>query len=74
MKRISSEAGNPLKFRNLVIGITFIAIFTMAVRVSIDTDTWWHLRAGEWILENNEILREDPFSLTRLGEAWRYPG
>ena len=74
LKRISSEAGNPLKFRNLVIGITFIAIFTMAVRVSVDTDTWWHLRAGEWILENNEILREDPFSLTRLGDAWRYPG
>ncbi len=46
----------------------------MAVRVSIDTDTWWHLRAGEWILENQEILREDPFSLTRLGEDWKYPG
>ena len=46
----------------------------MAVRVSVDTDTWWHLRAGSWIVENRQILRSDPFSLTRQGQPWIYPG
>jgi hypothetical protein len=63
-----------MSFRKLITALTFLAIFTMAVRVSIDTDTWWHLRAGQWIIENGEILREDPFSLTRHGQPWVYPG
>ena len=46
----------------------------MAVRVAVDTDTWWHLRAGSWMLEKGEILRTDPFSLTKQGEPWVYPG
>jgi hypothetical protein len=57
-----------------VILISFLAVFTMAVRVAVDTDTWWHLRAGSWILEKGEILRTDPFSLTKQGEPWIYPG
>ena len=46
----------------------------MAVRVSTASDTFWHLRAGDWILEQGQILREDPFSITRSGEEWKYPG
>ena len=63
-----------MSFRRLVVGLTFLAVFTMATRVSVDTDTWWHLRAGEWIVEHRQILRTDPFSLTRQGEPWIYPG
>jgi len=63
-----------VSFRRLVVGLTFLAVFTMAVRVSVDTDTWWHLRAGAWMTEQGQILRTDPFSLTRQGEPWVYPG
>lgn len=63
-----------MSFRRLVVGLTFLAVFTMAMRVSVDTDTWWHLRAGEWIVQQRQILRTDPFSLTRQGETWIYPG
>ena len=63
-----------MSFRKLVLCFTFLAIFTMAVRVSIDTDTWWHLAAGKRIVESGEIIREDPFSLTRQGQSWIYPG
>jgi hypothetical protein len=51
-----------------------LAIFTMAMRVSADNDTWWHLRSGSWMVENGQILRSDPFSLTRAGQPWVYPG
>ncbi len=60
--------------RRLVTWITFLAIFAMAARISVDTDTWWHLRAGEWILENRAVPQTDPFSYTRGGAPWQYPG
>ena len=46
----------------------------MAPRISVDTDTWWHLRAGQSIFEQQQVPREDEFSYTRAGEAWEYPG
>jgi len=63
-----------MQARTLVIWITFLAVFAMAARMSVDTDTWWHLRAGEWMIENRQILQVDYFSHTRYGEPWRYPG
>lgn len=58
----------------LVMWITFLAVFAMAARVSVDTDTWWHLRTGQWIVENRSIPQTDPFSYTRFGENWQHPG
>lgn len=63
-----------MSFRRLVTFIAFLAVFTMALRYSIGPDTFWHLRAGDWILSEGELLRTDPFSLTKQGEAWVYPG
>ena len=60
--------------RRLVTWIVFLAIFAMAARMSVDTDTWWHLRAGQWIVEHRAVPQVDPFSYTRLGDAWQYPG
>jgi hypothetical protein len=57
----------------LVTVITFLAIFGMAARISMDTDTWWHLRAGQWIWEHQTVPRVDPFSYTRHGASWHYP-
>jgi hypothetical protein len=54
--------------------MTLLFILTMAINPSVDSDTWWHLRAGEEILDRGEILKTDPFSLTRQGEPWIYPG
>ena len=35
-----------------------------------DPDIWWHLRAGEWMLQHNSIVRFDPFSASTLGKPW----
>lgn len=63
-----------MNFKRLVSTVSLLAIFTMALRISVTSDTWWHLRAGSWILEHGQLLRQDPFSLTRLGQPWLYPG
>jgi hypothetical protein len=35
-----------------------------------DPDIWWHMRTGEWILQNHQIPRVDPFSAPTLGRPW----
>jgi hypothetical protein len=63
-----------LKTSRLVIAIAFIGILMIAGRVLIDSDTWWHLRTGQWIVENRQLPGVDPFSFTRAGSPWHYPG
>jgi len=46
----------------------------MASRPMIDTDTWWHLRTGQWIVDHHALPEVDRFSFTRIGEPWYYPG
>lgn len=63
-----------MSIRKLIYIITILGVFAMAARFSIDTDTWWHLRAGQWIWGNKTIPRTDPFSYTKYGSPWHYPG
>src|SRR6266496_3111581 len=35
-----------------------------------DSDTGWHIRTGEWILENCRVPTSDIFSFTRAGKPW----
>ncbi len=60
----------PLTTRRLAIAIFFIGLFAMAMRVAVDSDTFWHLRAGTWMLDNHRLLNFDAFSHTRLGQPW----
>ncbi len=59
-----------LTIQRLMVAILFILLFTMAVRVPTDTDTWWHIRSGEYIVDHQMIPKTDPFSFTRYGHAW----
>lgn len=44
--------------------------FVGPMRATADTDTWWHLRTGDWILEQGTLPRTDPFSWTAEGRSW----
>ena len=35
-----------------------------------DSDTGWHIRAGEWILKNGRVPATDLFSFTKAGQPW----
>ncbi len=46
-------------------------VFALAVGLpSGDSDTWWHLASGRWMLEHREALRVDIFSSTATGEPY----
>lgn len=62
-----------MSFRSLVIALTFLALFLMGLRFSIDSDTWWQLRAGEVIVDQGRIPVADAWSYTRAGQDWTYP-
>jgi hypothetical protein len=36
----------------------------------IDSDTGWHIRAGDWILNNHRLPTSDFFSFTKAGQSW----
>lgn len=50
--------------------ILFIALFAMTLREISDPDFWWHLRAGQYIVENATIPHRDPFAFTTQGKEW----
>src|SRR5205807_1060927 len=35
-----------------------------------DADIWWHIRAGEWMVQHHQILHSDPFSAPTIGRPW----
>lgn len=59
-----------LTLNRLVTAIVFISLFTMALRYPADSDTWWHLRAGQTIFQSKSLLTTDIFSHTQAGSAW----
>jgi hypothetical protein len=52
------------------LGVIFILLFAMAARTPLDTDMWWHLRAGEQTWQTGRPMTVDTFSYTRQGTAW----
>lgn len=59
-----------LTMQRLITLILFIMLFLVALRIPVDSDTWWHLRTGKYIVEEQTIPHTDPFSHTRYGEDW----
>jgi hypothetical protein len=54
----------------------FAGLFYFAVQIAttplvvVDPDIGWHLRAGQWIFENDAVPTTDPFSLYGQGKPW----
>jgi len=53
----------------LIIGIVFVLLLALATRPPADSDMWWHLRSGAYMLEHG-LIRQDPFSFTRADTVW----
>ena len=56
--------------RSLLILIVLVVIFVTALQPITDPDFWWHLKTGEYIIQNHGVLHTDVFSSTRLGSEW----
>lgn len=63
-----SDALTQMEYLIPVILISLVLI--MAARIPIDSDQWWHLRAGEVTWMQKSPLTTDHFSFTREGSNW----
>jgi hypothetical protein len=54
----------------LFVMILFLGVFVVAADNVKDPDFWWHLRAGEYIVETHTIPQNDPFAFTTAGRPW----
>ena len=61
-----------LTFRRVFPIVLLAMVFVLAVRqsVSIDPDLWWHLRAGEQIIDTRSMPHADDYSFTKQGSKW----
>lgn len=47
-----------------------VALVCMHLTTASDPDIWWHLRAGEWILQHHSLPHVDPFSRSAAQQPW----
>jgi len=50
--------------------VLLLGLFGMTARTATDSDLWWHLRTGQWIVETGHVPHSDLFSFTRGGSPW----
>jgi hypothetical protein len=54
----------------LFAGLAGFALAGFSAGLLNDGDTYWHIRAGEWMLAHGQVLGRDVFSYTVAGNAW----
>ena len=55
----------------LLAGVLWLGWFSPE---SYDSDFWWHLKTGQYIVENHQLPVPDPFAFTTAGAAPAYAG
>ena len=53
-----------------IIALFVFALTLWPTALLNDTDTWWHLAAGDWIVAHTAVPHTDPFSWTFAGKPW----
>ena len=56
---------------HLMMALPWVAVGIVARGAIRDNSFLWHIRAGSLQTEMGQVLTADPFSFTKLGEAWR---
>jgi hypothetical protein len=59
-----------LTFDDTVTFLFFSAVFAAACLVPLQSDTWWHLRAGQEMWSRHFVMLTDEFSFTARGQYW----
>ena len=54
----------------MVVLLAAPALICLHSAVANDPDIWWHLRAGQWIVQHHAVPRVDSFSSVNAGKPW----
>jgi hypothetical protein len=59
-----------LSARTLLVGGVLLAVLMLFIQGVQDPDVWWHLRTGQWMVENGKLPSVDLFTFTVPGHVW----
>src|SRR5581483_5967243 len=59
-----------LSTRALLVGGVMVVIASLFTTAEQDPDFWWHLRIGEWMVQNGRLPSTDIFTFTVPAHAW----
>ncbi|HEX5269984.1 MAG TPA: hypothetical protein VFW33_05835, partial [Gemmataceae bacterium] len=63
--------GRETLLRRLAIWVALYGIPISVIAAPVlDWDIWWHLRAGQWVVEHRTVPQTDPFSSYGEGHRW----
>src|SRR5882757_8426688 len=68
---VMPRAASPALVFALLAGLGAFALAAFSPGLLNDGDTYWHIRAGEWMAAHGAVLRADIFSGTAAGQAWQ---
>ena len=54
----------------LIVALLGAVALLLGFEVVLDTDIWWHVRAGEWILSHRRVPWLDPFTFASADRPW----
>jgi hypothetical protein len=58
----------------LLVALCAVLLLGLFSREVYDSDFWWHLRTGQYIVEKHALPYPDPFAWTTAGARDAYPG
>jgi tetratricopeptide (TPR) repeat protein len=53
-----------------LLALLVVTAFLLGCYEMGDSDIWWHLRGGEWVLEHGRAPRLDPFTFGSADKVW----
>src|SRR6058998_97706 len=59
-----------LSARTLLLGSVMVVILWLFIGPEQDPDFWWHLRIGEWMVQNGHLPSTDIFTFTAANHVW----
>src|SRR5258706_9839534 len=71
-KTITAQAPGWLK--PAVLALSAICLLGLFSTEAHDTDFWWHLKTGQYIVQNHKLPVPDPFAYTTAMNPPSYPG
>jgi hypothetical protein len=67
---LASRAEPALGPRTLLLGAIAIVLFVAFITPVSDPDFWWHLRTGQWMLQNHSLPAHDLYTFTVPNHVW----
>src|SRR5438046_2806949 len=64
----------PTWLRPTILALTFLLLTASFSSEISDTDTWWHLKTGQYILQHHRLPVPDPFADGTYLRSLAYPG